>query len=98
MGLAKRILERTDDYYKIALEAMIATGAIKTCDIHTDFFYQTYALENDDEIYKRATKYMKDKYGEQNDYKMFHAQVDRILKDAGTGPSECSQCKKIEEE
>lgn len=97
MSLAKRLLEKTDDYYRIAFEALIDIGAIKTCDIHDDFYYQTYNIDKND-IYARVTNSVKKKYGEQDDYKLFHAQVDRILKEAGTGQSDCPQCAKLEKQ
>ena len=94
MSLAKRRLEQIEDYYEIAFEAMLDVGAIKTCSMHDSFYYNTYTYDNST-IYGIVTNKLKEIYGEKQDYKLFHQQIDKILSEAGTAENECPTCQKL---
>lgn len=40
MGAAKRQLEKIDNYRRMAFDVMLEIGAIKTCEIHEEFYYR----------------------------------------------------------
>ena len=94
MSLTKRRLEQIEDYYRIAFEAMIDVGAIKTCGMHDSFYYNTYVYDNG-AIYGIVTNKLKEVYGEKQDYKVFHQQIDKILSEPGTAENECPACQKL---
>lgn len=97
MGLTKRLLEKIEDYYRIAFEVMLDVGAIKTCSMHDSFYYNTYAYD-DGALYGIVTNKLKEVYGEKQDYKLFHQQIDKILSEAGTAEDECPACQKLADE
>ena len=97
MSLAKRKIEEIEEYRRIAFKAMIEIGALKTCDYHDDFYYNTYKY-SDSEIYPIVTAKIKKEYGESRDYKLFHKQIAEILSYAAGGADECPFCEKLSKE
>ncbi len=97
MSSAKQIIEKKERYQDIAFKALIEIGAIKTCDYHEDFYYSTYECA-DTEIYAKATSKLKEKYGETQDYKLFHEIIGEILSYAADSSDECPYCQKLKEE
>ncbi|MBR6902957.1 MAG: hypothetical protein IKN39_03610 [Clostridia bacterium] len=85
------------EYEQIAFQIMVEIGAIKTCSIHDDFYYNTYKYEEKN-IYALATAKLKEQYGELQDFETFHKQIDEILSYAAGGEDECPYCKKLQEE
>ena len=94
IGATKRDIEKMDEYRKIAFDILIEIGAIKTCEFHTDFYYDTYLFDKR-KIFALATKKAKEKYGDENiDFKEFAAQINKILNEASDSANECPQCNK----
>ncbi len=93
MGVAKNTAVK---YSKIAYEELLNIGAIKTCDIHQDYYYAN--MIDNDEIYAMVTANVKKKYGDEVNYKVLHEWIKRILDDAGIDADNCPMCEKLERE
>lgn len=89
MSFAKRKLEKVDEMNKIAQEILFEIGVIKSCNCGK-VFYETYKFDKK-EIYAIATNKLKEKIGNQFEYKTFHKQIDEILKVALSG-NDCECC------
>ena len=92
MGITKREIERIEDYRKIAYDILIEVGAIKECEFHSNYYYETYNLE-ENVLYGICTNKLKEKYGANQDFKIFNSQISQILKDASID-SICTYCEK----
>ena len=94
MGMMKSHLDDYDD----AKDVLIKIGALKTCEFHEDYWYDTGKFYGG-ELYACATNYLKEHSADYPfiDMKSFHAAVDKVMKDAGPD-STCPRCKKIDEE
>ena len=97
MGGAKRMLELQETYHGLAFEILLEIGAIKTCEFHSDFYYDNYKYDKN-EIYARATSRLKQKYSEYNDFKIFDDEINDIMTYAADGPDDCPYCAKIAKE
>lgn len=97
MGLAKRELERKEDYFQIAYKILKKIDAIRECDFHSDFYYETYNFDESD-LNNEATSTLKKEYPEYNDITLFHDSIKNVLKDAGEGASKCPFCEKMQRE
>ncbi len=97
MGMAKRELERQEDYFQIAYKILKMIDAIKECRFHSDFYYVNYKYGNND-LYAVATSALKKEYPEYKDMTLFHDKVKEIMDVAGEGESECPFCEKMERE
>lgn len=92
MSLTKSKIEEKDRYYELAKKILMEIGEIKACDVHDDYFYETY--ENDENIiYAKATEKIKSKISGLIDYKIFHEQIQKVLADASAS-SKCPFCEK----
>ena len=92
MGATKRELEKVEDYRKIAYGILIEIGAIKECEFHSDYYYETLNFE-EKTIYGICTNKLKEKYGAKQDFMIFNSQISQILKDASID-SICPYCEK----
>lgn len=86
-----------EEYSQIAFNIMIEIGAIKTCSLHDDFYYNTYKYDDKD-IYALTTAKLKERYGELQNFEIFHKQIDEILSYAAGGEDECPYCDKLKNE
>lgn len=89
MSSAKREIEATENMYRDALEILQQIGAIKYCTCGK-IFYETFNLDKKD-IYAIATNKLKELYGEIQNYKLFHNQIDTVLSEALDG-NYCEYC------
>lgn len=80
MSLTKRKIEYNEEMFGYAKEILFEIGAIKNC-ICREIFYETYNLDKKD-IYAIATIKLKEKFGSQYDYKIFHEQIKLVLSEA----------------
>ena len=92
MGATKRQLEIVEDYRKIAYDILIEIGAIKECEFHSDYYYQTFSFDAN-AIYGICANKLKEKYGENQDFKIFYSQISDIMKDASVS-STCPYCER----
>ncbi len=92
MGATKRELEKIEDYRKIAYNILIEIEAIKECEFHSDYYYETYIFEKN-MLYGICTNKFKEKYGEKQDFQLFHSQISEIIRNAAIDSS-CPYCEK----
>lgn len=92
MGATKRQLEIVEDYRKIAYDILIEIGAIKECEFHSDYYYETFSFD-EKAIYGICANKLKEKYGENQDFNIFNSQVSEIMKCAAAS-STCPYCEK----
>ena len=97
MGNSKRLIERTEEYRANAYEILLEIGVIKTCELHDDFYYLTYKMD-DNQIYARATAAFKRKHSEDIDFHLFQNQIKDILEYASTSADSCPYCAKMAKE
>lgn len=83
------------DYYETVKQILFEIGAIKTCDIHDDWFYSTGIEET--KVYAIATKIYKQKYSNL-DLIQIRDEIKQILGEAGNNERECPFCKKMMKE
>ena len=96
MSLAKDLIAKKEFYHRIAYEWLLQESAIKTCDIHEDFYYITgLSLIESDELYRNLTTKLKKEYGEDQDYKLFHSVIHDILSVSSTNDDDCPFCEKL---
>lgn len=82
-----------DDFYDLAKKILIEIGAIKACDAHDDFTYQTCSMDTNT-IYALATQKYKDSYYREGEsFKPFQGAVKRVL-DETVPNSNCPHCEK----
>ena len=92
MSGTKDHLDKIQEYHKIAYGILLETGAIKECDLHSDFYYDTFSFD-EQAIYAICSSKLKEKYGDKQDYKTFHSQISEIMKNAAM-ESSCPYCEK----
>lgn len=92
MSATKDLLDKIQDYHRIAYDIMIEIGAIEECDCKSGYYYETYNLDKDT-IYAISSNKLKEKYGANQDFKLFHSQIAEIIKNAAP-ESTCSYCEK----
>ena len=92
MSATKDFLDKIQDHHQIAYDILIEIGAIKECEIHSDYYYETYSFDKK-AIYAVCANKLKEKYGENQDFKIFNSQISEILKDASIN-STCPYCEK----
>ena len=90
MSVTKDLLDKIQDYHRIAYDILIKIGVIEECDCKSGYYYETYKLDKDT-IYAISSNKLKEKYGEKQDYKIFYSQIAEILSSASTC-STCSHC------
>ena len=92
MSATKDLLDKIQDYHRIAYDIMIEIGAIEECDCKSGYYYETYNLDKDT-IYAISSNKLKEKYGEDQDFKLFHSQISEIIKNAAI-ESSCPYCER----
>lgn len=81
------------DLYDLAKSILLEIGAIKACDAHDDFTYQTCAMD-EKTIYARATQKYKDSYHREGEsFAPFQDAVKRVLDDTSSN-NNCPFCEK----
>lgn len=100
MSYEKDLIADKDFYYGKAFEMLVDIGAIEMCPFGHDFYYLTSKFnifDNEDEgkIYAYATKKLKEKYGEYQDFDKFHEMIKKVLAEAGESADDCFECDKI---
>ena len=93
MSATKRGLEKGEDYRKIAYDILIEIGAIKECELHSDYYYETHKFDMSS-IYAIGSNKSKEKYGESQNFKTFNFQISEIVKNASSS-SICPYCEKM---
>lgn len=83
MGIANRQSVYNEEMYDCAKKILLEMGAIKEC-FCGKIFYETYKYDEQN-IYAIATKKLKEKFGEQYEYKTYHEQINKVLNDAQDG-------------
>lgn len=92
MSITKRNIEKIEDYRKMAYDILIEIGAIKECEIHSDYYYETSNFE-EKALYGICANKLKEKYGEKQDFKVFNSQISEIIRNAAI-ESSCPYCEK----
>ena len=92
MSATKREIEKIEDYRKIAYNILIEIEAIKECEFHSDYYYETSIFEKNI-LYGICTNKLKEKYGEKQDFQLFHSQISEIIRNAAIDSS-CPYCEK----
>lgn len=92
MGITKREIEKIEDYRKIAYDILIEIGAIKECELHADYYYETSIFE-EKILYGICANKLKEQYGEKQDFKIFYSQISAIIRNAAI-ESSCPYCEK----
>lgn len=92
MSATKDFLDKNQDYHRIAYDILIEIGAIRECEIHSDYYYETYSFD-EKAIYGICANKLKEKYGEKHDFKIFYSQISDIMKFANAS-STCPFCEK----
>lgn len=92
MSGTKLLLDKIQDYHRIAYDILIEIGAIKECDCNSGYYYETYNLDKDT-IYAISSNKLKEKYGASYDFKLFHSQIAEIISNAAI-ESSCPYCEK----
>ena len=92
MSGTKDLLDKIQDYHKIAYDILLEIGEIKECDCKSGHYYETYKLDKD-AIYAISSNSLKEKYGANQDFKLFHSQIAEIIKNAAPELS-CPYCEK----
>lgn len=92
MSATKERLDQIQGYYQIAYDILIEIGAIKECVLHSDYYYEAFRFD-EQAIYSICTNKLKEKYGANQDFKMFCDQISEIMKNAAAEAS-CPYCKK----
>ena len=92
MSITKNYLDKEQAYYKIAYDILIEIGAIKECEFHSDYYYDTSIFE-EKVLYGICTNKLKEKYGETQDFEIFHSQISEIIRNAAI-ESSCPYCEK----
>ena len=95
MSVTKEALERAEWYYKIVFDELVRMGAIKTCDIHNDWFE---TCRTDNYVYGVVTNRAKRILGDGLDSKLLHQQIKEILDQGMMSQDGCPFCAKIENE
>ena len=91
MSGTKDLLDKIQEYHKIAYDILLEIGAIKECDCKSGYYYEIYKLDKDT-IYAISSNKLKEKYGEDQDFKLFHSQISEIMKKAAI-ESSCPYCE-----
>jgi len=98
MGATKRQLEKEEEYRGMAFNVLTMIGAIKSCELHDDYFYNTYSFDEQG-VYAIATAKAKEEYGETSiDFKQLHEAIHDIFNEAADGADSCPYCEKINRE
>lgn len=92
MNLAKRQLEKEEEYKEIVKEILIKIGALKTCACGT-LTYETGSMETQ-QIYGSVINYIKKECPENDDYKLIQHFIDLELKEAHL-ENDCQYCNNI---
>ena len=92
MSGIKNLLDKTQEYHQIAYDILLEIGAIKECEFHSDHYYDAFSFD-EQTIYAICSSMLKEKYGDKQDYKIFHSQISAIMKNAAT-ESACPYCEK----
>ena len=92
MSGTKDILDKIQEYHKIAYDILLEIDAIKECDCKSGYYCETYNL-NKDTIYAISSNKLKEKYGANQDFKLFHSQISEIIKNAAI-ESSCPYCER----
>lgn len=89
MSLTKEQMAYEEEMYSNAKEILINMGEIKPCDCG-NICYQLYKYDEKN-LYAIATNKLKEKYGNQYEYKTFHNAIKQVLADAHT-ENDCQFC------
>lgn len=92
MSATKDFLDKNQDYHRIAYDILIEIGAIRECEFHSDYYYET-AIFEENILYGICTNKLKEKYGEKQDFQLFHSQISEIIRNAAIDSS-CPYCEK----
>ena len=93
MSATKNQIDVIQEYRSIAYGILLEIGAIRECELHSDFYYDTNKLDVSS-IYAISTKTLKEKYGEEQKFKIFNSQIDEIMKSASP-TSACPFCTNL---
>ena len=93
MSVTKDQIDVIQDYRSIACEILFEIGAIRECELHSDFYYDTKKLD-ESSIYAISANKLKMKYGEEQNFKIFNSQIDEIMKSASP-TSACPFCSNL---
>lgn len=93
MSVTKDQIDLIQDYRSIACEILLEIGAIRECELHSDFYYDTKKLD-ESSIYAMSANKLKEKYGEEQNFKIFSSQIDEIMKSASP-TSACPFCSNL---
>lgn len=98
MSVSKDWMAKEEYYHDLAEEILLRLKVIGRCEMHSDFLYQNFVID-EQEKYAQATSILKKEHPEDNDYKLFHAQIKKILDGIyATSADECPYCQKMWEE
>ena len=86
-----KFYEHNQEYEALAFSILSEIGAIKTCDLHDDYYYSTGMDEQ--KVYALATNKLKELKCF-SDSKLFHSFIKTILAEAGSSASDCPFCEK----
>lgn len=93
MSASKDWMAKEEYYHDLAEEILLRLNVIGRCEMHSDFLYRNFV--ND----AQATSMLKKEHPEDNDYKLFHDQIKKILDGIyATSADECPYCQKMWEE
>ena len=102
MGRIKYKISQIEDYKKTTYKILLDIGAIKTCEYHESFYYDTGKfsfgnISEDGELYD-LSDYELNKYDGFDDISLFHDIIDDIMSEAADSADECPECQKMNNE